>query len=94
MNLPKLLDGDKYYGDYFLRLALLTMETCIKEKITDNLLQPPVTLLKLDNSLRLAWLVSLIIILYKVGKWNFSCYPPSMMGYIKTQLFTGKILRR
>ena len=75
MNLPKLLDGNKYYGEYFLRLALLTMDTCIKEKITDNLLQPPVTLLKLDTSLRLAWLVSLIIILYKVSKRHFICEP-------------------
>ncbi|XP_066913207.1 protein unc-79 homolog isoform X2 [Clytia hemisphaerica] len=65
MNLPYLLDGNVERGKLFLPLALVVMETCIKPKPTEPINQSTTTLSSLESHLLNAWIMSLLVILYK-----------------------------
>lgn len=78
MHLPKLLDGNKEYGEFFLYLALQVMETCIKRNPGDDLANTRLSLIHLEPHLQHSWLTALIVILYKHSFqdhenaiWNF-----------------------
>lgn len=73
MHLPKLLDGNKEYGEFFLYLALQVMETCIKRNPGDDLANTRLSLIHLEPHLQHSWLTALIVILYKVC-WNLKYY--------------------
>lgn len=64
MNLPRLLDGNIERGNSFMRLTLVVMETCVKGQTTDN--NNVLCLNRLEPALLRVWLLSLIVILYKV----------------------------
>ena len=66
MNLPRLLDGNKYYANLFLKLALDALETCIKGIAANDIMNAKPSLCRLDDTLQHAWLTSLVVILYKV----------------------------
>ena len=67
MNLPRLLDGNTERGQLFMPLTLVVMETCIKSKAQDPISHNTSSLMALEYQLLHAWLMSLIVILYKVS---------------------------
>ena len=65
MNLPRLLDGNKFYASLFLKISLDTLEAGIKKIAANDIMKAKPSLSLLDDNLQQTWLTSLIIILYK-----------------------------
>ena len=65
VNLPRLLDGNKFYANLFLKIALDTLETGIKGMPANDIMNAKPRLSLLDDNLQHAWLTSLIVVLYK-----------------------------
>lgn len=84
MNLPQLLDGNKYYASLFVKIAIDALETCIKGINANNIINAKPSLCRLDDLLQNAWLTSLICILYKHSYQAYSSNIWELMNIAKS----------